>query len=313
MAHPPEIRELCNKIREHERKIDELQREIDLVGQKEKTSSPIIRNIYEIISRCFTLLLDMQRFSNLLILGQVDNRNDFVKCSIVIKNFANYFESVSSQLKKNGIEVAKLKKKKQEMIQALKTEIAECEKLSMEIENKAQEFALSREENIIQTDVVCHLAMKSESLEELDAGLEAENTVGVLKNTKVASDLVLVPPVVGKIVEEFGDTATNGEMTHYMAFEADSSAIVTSPAKGYVVFSGKFLNYGNILVISNGEYRVYLYGMDVLFASTGDIVEIGDYVGKTMKDNKSVIKMELKKFGEMLNPRHWMQKTAEEK
>ncbi|MDR2646371.1 MAG: peptidoglycan DD-metalloendopeptidase family protein [Holosporaceae bacterium] len=313
MAQPPKMRELCQKAQNLEKKNQRLRSEIDTINQKEKVSSPSIRNIYEIITRCFVILFDIQRFSNLLVLSQVDNKNDFVRCSIVIKNFAAYFKSVSAKLEKNGRETLKLKKSKQEKILELKTETAEYEKLLEQIEDNAEECAKMREENIIQNDVVCHLATKSESLEELDAELEAENAVGVLKNTQIATELTLAYPVVGKAITEFGDKGENNEMIYCISFETNANAVVTSPAKGVVVFSGQFLNYGNILIISNGEYRVFLYGVDVLFSSTGDMVEIGDYIGKMKGEDGHVVKMELKKSGEPLNPRHWIQKTMEGK
>ncbi|MDR2724341.1 MAG: peptidoglycan DD-metalloendopeptidase family protein [Holosporaceae bacterium] len=310
---PQEMRELCQKGQELEKKIEELQSEIDCISRGEKISSPIIRNIYEIITRCFTVLLDIQRFSDLLVLNQVDNRNDFIKCSVVIKNFALYFRYISTQLKKNKAEIAKLKKKKQKKVHELVTIIAEHEKLSKEIENKALELSRTREENIIQNDVAQHLATRSESLEELDAELEAENVVGVLKNTQKATDLALTYPVVGKVVKEFGDKDANGDITCYIAIETHPKALVTSPAKGLVVFSGKFLNHGNILIISSGEYRVYLYGVDTLFSKIGDIVEIGDYVGKMNEENCPIIKIEVKKLGESLDPHRWLPETKEKK
>jgi murein DD-endopeptidase MepM/ murein hydrolase activator NlpD len=313
MIQPPEIRELCSKIQKLEKKIQRLKSEVDIINQKEKIFSPIIRNIYEIITRCFVVLFDIQRFSNLLVLSRVDNKNDFVKCSIVIKNFAVYFKSVSAQLEKNGRETLELRKNKQKKIMELKTETEEYEKLLEQIESGAEECAKMREESIIQNDIVCHLAAKSESLEELDAELEAENAVGVLKNTQIATELTLAYPVMGKVITEFGDKkGENNEMVYCMTFETNANTIVTSPAKGMVVFSGQFLNYGNMLIISNGEYRVFLYGVDVLFSSTGDIVEIGDYVGK-MKEDGRIVKMELKKIGEPLNPRRWMQASMEGK
>ncbi|MDR1982373.1 MAG: peptidoglycan DD-metalloendopeptidase family protein [Holosporaceae bacterium] len=307
-----EMRELCKKAQELEKKTNKLRLEIDSINQKEKVSATVVRNIYEILTSCFTILFNMQRFSNLLVLRQENNKNDFVKCSIIVKNFASYFKLIDYQLEKARTEVLQLKKSKQNKMDELKTEIAEYNRLFGEIEVRAEKLAQTRGENIIQNDVVYHLATKSESLEELDAELEAENAVGVLKNTKISTDLALAYPVVGKIVSEFGDKGANGEMIYYISFETHSDAIVTSPAKGLVVFSGRFLNYGNILIISNGEYRVFLYGVDVLFPATGDTVEIGDYVGKMkakVGDNNPTVKMELKKSGEPLDPRHWLLET----
>jgi septal ring factor EnvC (AmiA/AmiB activator) len=246
---------------------------------------------------------------------QTDNKNDFIKCSVIIKNFAPYFKSVSSHLEKAKAEMSKLKSCKQQNQIELENEISEYKKICREIETNSDELARTREENIIQNDVICHLATKSESLDELDAELEAENAVGVLKNTVISTALVLVNPVAGKIIGEFGDKGQNNEMLYCLSFETSHGAVVTSPAKGLVVFSGKFLNYGNILIISNGEYRIFLYGMDVLFAASGDIVEIGDYIGKMKSDENDnpVIKMELRRSGELLDPRQWMVEAKEKK
>jgi septal ring factor EnvC (AmiA/AmiB activator) len=311
VAQTAQMRELRKKAWEAEKKLDKLEEEAESIVQKEKAATPVTRNVYEILARCFTLLFDIQRFSGLLALNQSDcDKNDFVKCSIVIKNFASYFKSVSSQLAKIKEEMAKLKKLKVKNQDELDGERKRYDGICKDMESKAGELAGTRPENIIQNDVIHHLAMKSESLDELDAELEAENAIGVLRNAKVSTDLVIAYPAVGKILTEFGDKAPTDEMIYYLSFETRSKAVAASPAKGLVVFAGKFLDYGNMLIISNGEYRVFLYGMDVIFPSTGDIIEIGDYVGRMKETNKPVIKMELKKSGEPLDPRQWMTETT---
>ena len=173
---------------------------------------------------------------------------------------------------------------------------ARYEELKKQIKDKLPEAVKNAEENIIK-NVVYHIATKSNSIDELDAELESENAIGVLKNTKINTELSLTYPATGKLITEFGDKGKNEDMIYCISFETRKGAIVTSPAKGLVVFSGKFLNYGNMIIISNGEYRVFIYGMsDNVYTKTGDVVEIGDYIG-TMSDEaqpeKPVIMMEL--------------------
>ncbi|MDR1375821.1 MAG: peptidoglycan DD-metalloendopeptidase family protein [Holosporaceae bacterium] len=313
LQQPQEIRSLCKKAQDLERDISRALGEIETINQKEKIFAPIIRNKFEILARCYTILVDIQRFSDLLVLTQKDDKNDFVRCSIIVKNFYPYFKGISSQLGKNKVEVSLLRKNKQQYLAELAEKKAVYETLCAEINSKTAELAMARQENIIQDDIVYHIASKSESIEELDAELEAENTIGVLRNIKISTELALVYPVVGKIIAEFGDKSPNNEMIYHISFSTSPAAVVTSPVKGLVVFTGKFLNYGNMIIISNGEYRIFLYGMDLLFTSTGDIVEIGDYVGRmgTISRDGFVIKMELKKSGEPLDPRHWLLETLE--
>lgn len=307
-----EIRIFCKKGQELEHQISKLEHELNEINKREKSSIPVIRSIYEILTRCFTTLFDIQRFSPLLAMNYIENKNDFVRCSIIIKAFSTYFRNVSTQLEENSSEIIKLKKRKIEISNELEIRKKEYQKIKSDIIQKISDIARNNDETIIQ-NIVCHIAAKSTSIDELDAELESENAVGVLKNTKVATELSLAYPVNGRIVAEFGDKGKDNAMIYYIAFEARSGALVTSPVKGQVVFSGRFLNYDNMVIISNGEYRVFLYGMDSIFPTAGDVVEIGDYIGR-MKDNqlgKQIIKMELRKSGESLDPRHWLFQTLE--
>ncbi|GHT92221.1 peptidase M23 [Alphaproteobacteria bacterium] len=298
---------------ELEQKISKEEDALDGMSNDERTSAPVVKNKYEILARCLTLLYDIQRASKILAINPKDNRNDFVRCSVIIKNFASYFKSIGRQLGKAGSEVVALKREKNIKKKGLQELIDEYEKLVAIIDEKSAEIAKDRPENVIQNDVVYHIASKSESIEELDAELEAENAIGVLKSMKASTELSLDYPVYGKIATEFGDKNPDGDMIHYISFETRHGGIVISPANGCIEFAGKFLGYGNMVIISNGDHRVFVYEMDMVFASIGDTVEIGDYMGKMSQclSSNPVLKMELKKTGEPLDPRQWMSKTIE--
>ena len=107
-----EIRAICKDAQELEQEISDLESEINIFDQREKNSTPILKSTYEILTRCFTLLFDLQRFSKFLVINSQENKNDFVRCSIIIKNFSAYFKSVSGELSKNTREIIALKQKK---------------------------------------------------------------------------------------------------------------------------------------------------------------------------------------------------------
>ncbi len=312
-TQPAEIRQLCKEAQKLESDVSKMQEELNRLNKQEKMSLPAMVNIYEILSRYCTVLANIQKFSDMLIITKYQDRNDFIRCSIVIKSFPDYFKNISLKLGKENAELEKLQKEKNRLSEVYTQALAKYEDIYKKIEEKTEKLAEGREENVIQNDVVYHIATKSESIEELDAELEAENVVGVLKNNKVWTNLSLVYPANGKIVAEFGDRGDDDSMICYMGFETNRGAIVTSPVKGLVVFSGSFLNYQNMVIISNGEYRIFLYGMKKIFAATGDVVEIGDYVGKMDEESKDlpIVKMELRKSGEPLDPRHWLLQTIE--
>lgn len=307
------IRQLCKEAQKLESDLSKMQETLQRLNKQEKMSLPSVVNVYEILSRYCTVLASIQRFSNLLIISKYQDRSDFIRCSIIIKGFADYFKTISLKLGRESTELAKLQREKSKLSDAYAQALTNYASVCKDIEEETNKLASGREENVIQNDVVYHIATKSESIEELDAELEAENIVGVLRNDKVWTNLSLVYPANGRIVSEFGDRGEDDSMICYMGFETNRGAIVTSPAKGLVVFSGDFLNYQNMVIISNGEYRVFLYGMKKVFAATGDVVEVGDYIGKMDEESKDlpIVKMELRKSGEPLDPRHWLLQTIE--
>lgn len=308
-----EIRTFCKEAQRLEANLSKVRTALQDISKREKMSLPSVINVYEILSRYCTVLASIQRFSNMLIISKYQSKNDFIRCSIVIKSFADYFKTISLKLGKENTELVKLQREKNNLSKNFAQDSAKYEDICKKIEDESKKLAANREENVIQNDVVYHIATKSESIEELDAELEAENVVGVLRNNKVSTNLSLAYPVNGRIVAEFGDRGDDDSMICYLGFETSHGAIVTSPAKGLVVFSGNFLNYQNMVIISNGEYRIFLYGIKKIFASTGDVVEIGDYIGKMDDDSKEqpIVKMELRKSGEPLDPRHWLVQTME--
>lgn len=307
------LRECCRKAQEAEKKMTGLEDKIDQFSKEERISAPVTRNIYNMLTSCFTLLFTIQRFRGILALNQENNKNDFVRASIIIKNFAAYFHNVSDALHRYSAERTEIRKRREAQEKILNETKEEYKTAVEEVTEVSTKLAEKRPENSIVNDVVYHIASKSETIEELDAELEAENTVGVLKNTKVSTELKLSYPAAGKIVSEFGDKGINEQMIYYLGFETRNGAVVTSPVKGLVVFAGKFLNYNNMVIISNGEYRVFMYGIDKLFSVTGDLVEIGDYVGRmdVHSIDNPVLKVELRKSGEPLDPRHWLVQTLE--
>lgn len=306
-----EIRLSCRQAQDLEKQLKETKEKIDRNIHAEKLNTPVLRNTCNMLTRCFTMLFDMQRFSDLLAITRQDRENNFVQASIIIKNFMSYFRTVSSNLKRHTDEIAHLKnehKKLCQLYEQLQKNYAHTVSFIRSISAKRLS---GRKENRIQSDVVELIAKKSESIEELSAELEAENIVGVFKNTQISTKFSLEYPVFGKIIHEFGDKDENGHMIYYVGFEVKVGGIITTPVEGLVVFSGKFLNYGNMVIISNGDYKIFLYSIDEPAVITGDIVKVGDYIGRVGED--ALLKMELRKSGEPLDPRYWMQKTQDER
>lgn len=305
-----ELRILSKKAQNDEKAISRLKQEIKSIKSQEQTSAPIVKSVYDVLTRCFTLLYNIERYAPILRLSQINNSTDYVRCSMIIKNFELYFDKIKDQLNRNSTEIIGFQENLKNRMTNLDNAQKDYAKTIVEIDKIANGISSASDEGLIQNDMIYHIAAKSDSLEELDAELEAENALGVLKNTKVSTSLILEYPVAGRLVGEFGDKSPTKEMELATSFETLPEAIVSSPAKGIILFAGPFLNYGNMIIISNGEYRIFLYGLDKIFVNVGDTVEIGSYIGKMPNKDAPLLKMELKRSGEALDAHDMILETS---
>ena len=89
----------------------------------------------------------------------------------------------------------------------------------------------------------------------------------------------LQKPVEGTVVRRFGDDDGTGHPLQGITVASRSGAVVTAPADGWVVYSGPFRTYGQLLILTAGdEYHVVLAGMDRIDVSPGQFVVAGEPV-----------------------------------
>lgn len=133
-------------------------------------------------------------------------------------------------------------------------------------------------------------------------------------------------PVVGTTVSQFGEADGFGSTTHGVAIATRPSAQVTSPADGWVVFSGSFRSYGQLLIINvGGGYHVLLAGLERINVDLGQFVLAGEPIGTmgsraapghsfiaTGPSDRPVLYVEFRKDGSSIDPTPWWA-SAEEK
>ncbi len=87
-------------------------------------------------------------------------------------------------------------------------------------------------------------------------------------------------PVVGKISRNFGEPDGNGGVMLGDMVATQSTAIVTAPSDGSVLYAGPFRSYGQLLILNAGDgYHVVLAGMSRISVSPGQPVLAGEPVG----------------------------------
>jgi septal ring factor EnvC (AmiA/AmiB activator) len=125
-------------------------------------------------------------------------------------------------------------------------------------------------------------------------------------------------PVNGARIKEFGAPDGTGSAQKGLSVAARPGAQVTAPCDGWVVYSGSFRNYGQLLILNAGTgYHVLLAGMDRISVDLGQFVVTGEPVAvmggggagaaAALADGagQPVLYVEFRKDGTPVDPSPW--------
>ena len=123
-------------------------------------------------------------------------------------------------------------------------------------------------------------------------------------------------PAQGRRVLAFGEKTQFGGQSKGVVIETRTSAQVTAPCDGWVVYAGEFRSYGQLLIINAGDgYHILLAGMSQIDVQPGQFVLAAEPVG-TMSGgpkaqtssapiNAPVLYVEFRKDGRPIDPDPW--------
>ncbi|WP_127144253.1 murein hydrolase activator EnvC family protein [Pelagibacterium montanilacus] len=90
----------------------------------------------------------------------------------------------------------------------------------------------------------------------------------------------LTSPVTGDLLISFGAADGFGGTSKGLSIETEAGAQVVAPADGWVVYTGPFLNYGEIAILNAGQdYMIVLAGLARTDVERGAFVRMGEPVG----------------------------------
>lgn len=126
-------------------------------------------------------------------------------------------------------------------------------------------------------------------------------------------------PARGTVLARFGDENTFGEVARGLSIATREGAQIVAPSDGWVVYSGPFRSYQQLLIIDAGEgYHMVLAGMDRVNVGLGQFVLAGEPVGAMSAEpvriaasvltggkSQPVLYVELRKDGAAIDPTPW--------
>lgn len=136
---------------------------------------------------------------------------------------------------------------------------------------------------------------------------------------------LLAMPVNGVKIRDFGRSDGAGGVEKGISLATRPGAQVTTPCDGWVVYSGPFRSYGQLLIINaGGGYHVLIAGMERISVNIGQFVLTGEPVatmGSTSQvaailattASQPVLYIEFRKDGTSIDPGPWWAASEGEK
>ncbi len=91
----------------------------------------------------------------------------------------------------------------------------------------------------------------------------------------------LTQPANGRLAVLYGANDGRGGIAQGQSIITAADAQVLSPADGYVLYRGPYLNYGHIIILNTGDgYTALLAGLDSISVDIGQFVQMGAPIGK---------------------------------
>jgi septal ring factor EnvC (AmiA/AmiB activator) len=132
-------------------------------------------------------------------------------------------------------------------------------------------------------------------------------------------------PVAGTRVRDYGAADGSGGAMKGIQIATRTSAQVTAPCDGWVVYAGPFRSYGRLLIINGGGgYHVLLAGMEQITVELGQFVLTGEPVAvmgsgprvasaTAVTASQPVLYVEFRKDGNSIDPSPWWADSDSEK
>lgn len=125
-------------------------------------------------------------------------------------------------------------------------------------------------------------------------------------------------PVVGSLTANFGEENEAGQALSGILVSTENKTLVLAPVDGWILYSGPFRTYGNIIILNAGDnYHMVFAGMDQLKVSQGQFVVSGEPIASmgqnslannnvfTLASDKPTLYIELRKDQRPIDSAPW--------
>lgn len=361
--------ETAQRIGSAEERVSAIEQRLATLDGSEQAIRRSLESRRDVIAEVLAALQRMGRHPPPAVLVAPEDVLQAVRSAILLGATVPELRTEVEALASDLAELARLRAQIATDREALKADIqtlnGEQERLAALIDERQRRIAEAEKIDAGESAQVADLASRTESLKDLIGRMEREITTArkaaedaaqaVQARDKAVDDrlaaapfgdparlepkisfakaLGLLPfPVRGEVVRGFGASDGFGGATNGISIATREEAVISSPTDGWIVYSGPFRSFGQLLIINAGEgYYVLLAGMERINVTLGQFVLAGEPVGLMGKGAPAgtgalagasafaggatgpILYVEFRKDGGSIDPSPWWARTKGEK
>lgn len=325
---------ITGKVQQQEKLLSELEANLQQLQQEEREKADKLLHRRKELASMVQTMLKLSRVPPEMVIAMP---GDFENTMRTAKVLGLTTSTLSQQAAQISVELAE--------IQALQTQIKQNhrqisqQKTTLEKDESVLAAKLA-ERGTIQNQLLSRFEEQERQMKELS---EASNTLKELmiqledhhEETKIAGRIP-VPiskptatkqqktassdeftetsgrislPAEGKIFTFYGDQTSNEDESRGISIRTRKGAKVTSPHAGEVMYTGVFLEYGNMVILRHADgYHSLLAGMETISAKLGQHVIKDEPIGEMGRnDDQTALYMEIRKNNRPIDPMPWLE------
>lgn len=336
---------IAAKIQRQEKLLSELEANLVNLEDEERAASASLERRQHELAVLTQSMLKLSTVPPEMVVAMPGDFGETMRTAKVLGLTSNALSQEAKAINRQLVEVNALQKQirlNHEQISRQKTALIRHQQ-QMETKigarGRIQDKLLSRQEE--QQQEVQQLSKESASLRELMAQLETRRREEAEKAAKLAMIPAFKPdapdadalpaapakpapstgfakakgniplPAEGNIFLAYGDKTDAGDKSQGVHIRTRAGAQVTAPFAGEVVYTGTFLDYGNMVIIRHeNDYHSLLAGMERVTATLGQQLLKGEPVGEMGRtETQTALYMEIRERNRPVDPIPWLENT----
>ncbi len=298
------------RLREHEEKLEALQKELINIEQEEKRYSILRRENQKDLSEVLAIVLRLSRLPpEAMVFAPTPPKQTIYTTfgmQTVMKELNLRVAAARDQLTQLA-EVRERLRTQRAAVTAAEIKInADRAELAGLVKQREAARRKTDAERVAADQEAKKLAARASDLRDLIQKLREKTKKKNQQRRTTAPALYAKGsaklPVSGQVIRRYGQADSAGNRARGLTVSTAPRAVVNAPRGGQVAFAGAFRSYGQIVIIeiADGQH-ILLTGLGSISVGEGESVKAGEPVGR-MPEDASPLYLETRKDGEPVDP-----------